>query len=135
MSSLVASDEKREVKHKIINMKVIGKLQPDVKLDTSSTLFKIYEPPAFVPIWFSRWWAVHNRKTDIMRISLLYEEVLKLLDDKNLDEQTKTQLISTLRDSITGLRNLKSTYQEDATCVSSIEYVIERISVRIDIKE
>tara|TARA_E500000331_G_C17213278_1_gene694718 strand:- start:627 stop:1031 length:405 start_codon:yes stop_codon:yes gene_type:complete len=134
MTTLVTSDEKREVKHKIINMKVIGKLQPDVKLDTSSTLFKIYEPPTFVPVWFSRWWAVHNRKTDVMRISLLYEEVLKLLEDKTLDPTTKSQLITTLKDSITGLHNLKSTYQEDATCVSSIEYVIERIGVKITTK-
>lgn len=131
MTSLVSSDENRDVKHKIINMKVIGKLQPDVKLDTSSTLFKIYEAPHFLPIWFSRWWAVHNRKTDLMRITLLYEEVLKILDDNDLEPNTKIQLVTTLKESITGLQNLKSTYQEDATCVSSIEYIIELINGKI----
>lgn len=127
MSSLVSHNEKRDIKNKIINMKVISKLQPDVKLDTGTTLFKIYEASGYIPIWFTRWWAVHNRKTDIARVILLYEEVLKILEENAVDEPTKTQLKSTLKDSITGLNNLKSTYQEDATCVSSIEYIIEKI--------
>lgn len=131
MTSLVSSKENRDVKHKIINMKVIGKIQPDVKIDTSSTLFKIYEAPTFMPVWIHRWWASHNRKTDLMRITLLYEEVLKILDDKDLESNTKTQLVTTLRESITGLQNLKGTYQEDATCVSSIEYIIELINGKI----
>ena len=108
MSSLVSHNEKRDIKNKIINMKVISKLQPDVKLDTGTTLFKIYEASGYIPIWFTRWWAVHNRKTDIARVILLYEEVLKILEENAVDEPTKTQLKSTLKDSITGLNNLKS---------------------------
>ena len=127
MASLVTNNEKKDIKNKIINMKVISKLQPDVKLDTAATFFKIYEPVAYIPVWFTRWWAVSNRKTDIARVTLLYEEVLKILEENSIDESTKKQLISTLKDSVTGLNNLKSTYQEDATCVSSIEYIIEKI--------
>tara|TARA_X000000950_G_C13737534_1_gene587026 strand:- start:77 stop:475 length:399 start_codon:yes stop_codon:yes gene_type:complete len=127
MTNLVTNNEKKDIKNKIINMKVISKLQPDVKLDTAATLFKIYEPVAYIPVWFTRWWAVSNRKTDIARVTLLYEEVLKILEENSIDEPTKKQLISTLKDSVTGLNNLKSTYQEDATCVSSIEYIIEKI--------
>ena len=33
-----------DIKNKIINMKVISKLQPHVRLDTSGSLFKIYQP-------------------------------------------------------------------------------------------
>lgn len=107
-------------------MKVISKLQPHVRLDTSSSLFKIYQPTAYMPVWIQRWWAVHNRKTDIARVSLLYDSVLKLAD-RGVEEDTKNTLIKALRESITGLNNLKTTYEDDITCVSSLEYIIERI--------
>lgn len=127
MSSLVeASKEQPDIKNLVINMKVISKLQPHVRLDTSSSLFKIYQPTAYMPVWIQRWWAVHNRKTDIARVSLLYDSVLKLAD-RGVEEDTKITLIKALRESITGLNNLKTTYEDDITCVSSLEYIIERI--------
>jgi hypothetical protein len=127
MSSLVeASKEQPDIKNLVINMKVISKLQPHVRLDTSSSLFKIYQPTAYMPVWIQRWWAVHNRKTDIARVSLLYDSVLKLAD-RGVEEDTKNTLIKALRESITGLNNLKTTYEDDITCVSSLEYIIERI--------
>ena len=127
MASLVADPkEPLDIKNKVINMKVISKLQPHVRLDTSSTLFKIYQPTAYMPVWIQRWWAVHNRKTDIARVSLLYDSVLKIAD-RGVEEDTKITLIKALRESITGLNNLKTTYEDDITCVSSLEYIIERI--------
>jgi len=107
-------------------MKVISKLQPHVRLDTSNVLFKIYQPSAYMPVWIQRWWAVHNRKTDIARVTLLYEQVLSIADN-GVEEDEKTQLKKALKESITGLNNLKITYEEDITCASSIEYIIERI--------
>ena len=126
MTSLV-SDNNDELKTKIINMKVISKLQPHVRLDTSQVLFKIYQPSTYMPVWIQRWWAVHNRKTDIARVTLLYEQVLDWAD-KGVEDDDKVQLKSALKDSIKGLNNLKITYEEDITCASSIEYIIERVS-------
>ena len=107
-------------------MKVISKLQPHVRLDTSSTLFKIYQPASYYPEWFQRWWAVHNRKTDISRVALLYEQVLKVADD-GVNDDDQVQLKKALKESITGLNNLKTTYEDDITCSASIEYIIESI--------
>jgi hypothetical protein len=126
MSSLVL-DSKDDIKTKIINMKVISKLQPHVRLDTSQVLFKIYQPSAYMPVWVQRWWAVHNRKTDIARVTLLYEQVL-LIAESGVEDDDKAQLRKALKESITGLNNLKITYEEDITCASSIEYIVERIS-------
>ena len=135
MASLVSDPkEPLDIKNKVINMKVISKLQPHVRLDTSSTLFKIYQPTAYMPVWIQRWWAVHNRKTDIARVSLLYDSVLKLAD-RGVEEDTKITLIKALRESITGLNNLKTTYEDDITCVSSLEYIIERIGPYITEEE
>jgi hypothetical protein len=108
-------------------MKVISKLQPHVRLDTSQVLFKIYQPNAYMPVWVQRWWAVHNRKTDIARVTLLYEQVLAKAEN-GVEDDDKKQLAKALKDSITGLNNLKITYEEDITCASSIEYIVERIS-------
>jgi hypothetical protein len=126
MASLV-TDNNDDIKTKIINMKVISKLQPHVRLDTSQVLFKIYQPSAYMPVWVQRWWAVHNRKTDIARVTLLYEQVL-LIAESGVEDDDKKQLAKALKDSIIGLNNLKITYEEDITCASSIEYIIERIS-------
>ena len=126
MSALASEGAKKDLKNKIINMKVIGKLQPHVRLDTSQALFKIYQPSSYMPIWIQRWWAVHNRKTDIARVSQLYENVLKIADT-GVEEDTKIQLKNALKESIGGLNNLKTTYEDDITCSASIEYIIDSI--------
>ena len=126
MATLASDGAKKDLKNKIINMKVIGKLQPHVRLDTSSALFKIYQPSAYMPVWIQRWWAVHNRKTDIARVSQLYEQVLKIAEH-GVEEDTKIQLKNALKESIGGLNNLKTTYEDDITCSASIEYIIDSI--------
>ena len=126
MATLVSEGVKKDLKNKIINMKVIGKLQPHVRLDTSQALFKIYQPNSYMPIWIQRWWAVHNRKTDIARVSQLYENVLKIAEH-GVEEDTKIQLKNALKESIGGLNNLKTTYEDDITCSASIEYIIDSI--------
>ena len=93
MATLVTDSAKKDLKNKIINMKVIGKLQPHVRLDTSSALFKIYQPSAYMPVWIQRWWAVHNRKTDIARVSQLYEQTLKMADNWDGDEDVKISFL------------------------------------------
>jgi hypothetical protein len=115
-----------DLKNKIINMKVISKLQPHVRLDTSGTLFKIYQPVSYQPIWFSRWWAQHNRSQDIARVTLLYQDIIKELEGEHKDQIKKA-----LKESINGLNNLKTTYEEDITCSASIEYIIELITPHI----
>ena len=126
MTSLVDDGIRKDLKNKIINMKVISKLQPHVRLDTSCVLFKIYQPNTYMPVWIQRWWAVHNRKTDIARVTLLYEQVLKVAEN-GVEDDDKLQLKNALKESITGLNNLKTTYEDDITCASSIEYIIDSI--------
>jgi hypothetical protein len=126
MASFVTETQHDDLKNKVINMKVISKLQPHVRLDTSSKLFKIYVPTAYMPVWVQRWWAVHNRKTDIARVTLLYEDVFKVAE-KGVEDDDKVLLMTALKESINGLNNLKTTYEEDITCAASIEYIIERI--------
>ena len=109
------------MKNHIINLKVISKLQPHVRLDTSGTLFKIYAPASYLPIWAQRWFASHNRKQDLARVTLLFDEVIDFIEKNAKNEQ----ILAALGDSINGLKNLKTTYEEDITSVSAIEYIME----------
>ena len=43
----------------------------------------------------------------------------------------KDQIKKALKESINGLNNLKTTYEEDITCSASIEYIIELITPHI----
>ncbi len=95
-------------------------MQPHVKLDTSSALFKINTSPHLCPEYVWRWWMVHNRKQDLARISLLFEESLK--------EKNDAQVVKALQEAKQGLNSLKTTYEEDATVVAMIEYIIENIN-------
>ena len=115
--------EPATLKNIIINLKIISKLQPHVRLDTSGTLFKIYQSGGYIPVWAVRWWAVHNRKQDLARVALLFEETFEYINNGGHDAQIRTAL----KDSIVGLRNLKTTYEEDITSVSSIEYIIDKL--------
>jgi hypothetical protein len=69
-----------------------------------------------------RWLASHNRKQDLARVTLLFDEVIDFIEKKG----SKNELIlAALGDSIVGLKNLKTTYEEDITSVSAIEYIME----------
>ena len=115
--------ESLQIKNTIINFKIISKLQPHMRLDTSSTLYKIYDTRGYIPIWAVRWWAGYNRKQDISRLSTLYEKAIEFIKSNEKIIQMKDAMTS----SISGLENLKITYEEDLTIVSNLEYIIESI--------
>ena len=118
------SEKEDTMKNHIINLKVISKLQPHVRIDTSGSLFKIYTPAAYLPTWAQRWFASHNRKQDLSRVTLLFEEVTLLLKNGCKSEQ----LVSALRESIVGLRNLKTTYELVLVPQHVLEYIIDHSS-------
>lgn len=115
--------ETLQIKNTIINFKIISKLQPHMRLDTSSTLYKIYDTRGIIPVWAVRWWSGYNRKQDISRLSTLYEKAIEFIKSNKEIIQMK----EAMKSSIPGLENLKVTYEEDLTIVSNLEYIIESI--------
>jgi hypothetical protein len=115
--------EALQIKNTIINLKIISKLQPHMRLDTSSTLYRIYDARGIIPIWAIRWWAGYNRKQDISRLSTLYEKAIEIARTNN----QLVQLSDAVKNSISGLENLKVTYEDDLTIVSNLEYIVELI--------
>jgi hypothetical protein len=123
------------MKEHIINLKVISKLKPHMRLDTSTTYFKVYSSEAWFGEWAIRWWSAHNRKKDIACVTQLYEECLKYIESNAKEEKSYEQVIKqvklALKNSLDGLENLKVTYEDDLTCVSSLEYIIECVNTNI----
>ena len=111
------------VKDTIINLMIISKLQPHIRLDTSGKLYKIYGNENIIGASFWRWWSGFNRKQDIARLSTLYDSAI---DYVHKHEEVK-QMSEALKSSISGLINLKKTYEDDLTIVSSIEYIIGQV--------
>jgi len=115
--------EALQIKNTIINLKIISKLQPHMRLDTSATLYKIYDTRGLIPTWAIRWWSGYNRKQDISRLSTLYEKAIEIITAN----EDLIQLSTSITSSINGLENLKVTYEDDLTIVSNLEYIIELI--------
>lgn len=85
----------------------------------------------------TRWYRGSNRNDTIQFMNLVFTKAYeindKLLEDKSEDSiQTLLRLNSDLKNSLTGLGNLKHTYSEDKLIQSEIDVMIDHIQVRLD---
>jgi hypothetical protein len=109
----------------LVNLKVISKLEPNIKLETDGILFKQVDWSIF-PEWARRWWYGQSRTIIINKIKQLYKNSFSIV--KNSDKVAKLRILKAVSDSINGLTNLKQTYSEDSTITSQIDVIIEDIN-------
>lgn len=111
----------------LINLKVLSKLRPHQRIDTTGALFRICSPAQSFWISIQRWWTGSRRSVDIARIQTLYE--------KAITEVTQTDdpsvVLAAMKDSLTGLDHFKTTYEGDSTSVANIEYIIDVVSATL----
>lgn len=110
----------------LINLKVLQSLNTNVRLDTTETLFRIHSTGSWVPSWMKRWWAQQSRITDIGRIQTLYQDAIKLVQDKH---EQSTRIQKYLVESLKGLKNLKTTYRNDPTVMALIDVILDSVNV------
>lgn len=110
----------------LINLKVLQSLNTNVRLDTTETLFRIHSTGSWVPGWWKRWWAQQSRITDIGRIQTLYQDAIKLVQDKH---EQSTRIQKYLVESLKGLKNLKTTYRNDPTVMALIDVILDSVNV------
>ena len=103
----------------LINSKVLAQLQPHMRINTSSDLFRVHSVQQWIPSWVTRWWLAQSRQRDIVRVHKMFEE--------NLSDDMDDQITSAVNSAIVGLKNLKLTYAEDTTAVAQIDVIIEMI--------
>jgi len=113
-----------EIENILINLRVLQSLPCHARLDTTAVLFRIHTQAAWVPTPIKRWWAAQNRVTDINRIRTVYSKAITHVESNSNDcERVKEYL----QQSLSGLKNLKTTYRNDVTTVALIDVVIDNV--------
>lgn len=111
----------------LINLKVLSKLRPHQRIDTTATLFRICSPTQSLWLSLTRWWSGARRSVDIARIQTLYEKAITEVTQTD----DATVILTAMRDSIVGLEHFKTTYEGDSTSVANIEYIIDVVSATL----
>ena len=116
----------------LVNLKVISKLEPSIKLETDGVLFTQVEWSLF-PEAIRRWWTNQSRQTTINKIKQTYKNSFALI--KGEDSTTKSRVLDAMRESLEGLKNLKQTYSGDNTITSQIDVMVEDINSILNVNE
>lgn len=107
----------------ILNLKIVSRVRAFDRLDTTSPIFRIRNASYLVPQWLYRWWTHSSRAHDVSRLEVLYKNAFDICssDDRGL-------IMNDLEQSLTGLKALSTTYEDDATIQSRIEVIIDGIN-------
>ena len=102
-----------------INLKVLGHLPVFSKLNTSSELFYMETSTFYNPIGLWRMLRGDNRKFTLKSIDNLIEKARLVLLSYN-NSALEYNLTKHLHNSMTGIINLKKTYENDPTTIASL---------------
>jgi hypothetical protein len=111
----------------LINLKVLSKLRPHQRIDTTASLFSICSPTQSIWLSITRWWTGARRTVDIARIQTLYEKAITEVTQTD----DATVILNAMKDSLVGLEHFKTTYEGDSTSVANIEYIIDVVSATL----
>ena len=145
-----------DIQECMTNLKILGRIEPKDKLEISDNTFYINKKERTQGL--KRWWSNGNRKETIKSLEEFIGKLFNTIDTiyntelsksnsgisnnyyTNLNskpdvfkQQNSNLLIAftnEINKSITGITNLKQTYKKDIGIVSSLEIIIEKLSVR-----
>ena len=106
----------------IINLKVIAAIQPNDKINTSDNFLNL-ESKNLLPQSIKRWWRGDDRNESLSRLDELITEALT---------RKHPIVIDNIKNTITGLNNLKNTYSKCIQTVARINTIIEKINTTLD---
>jgi len=145
----------------LTNLKILSRINVGDKLcyDTDNNKFLIDEWNYAQPLF--RWWAAEGRNSTVKSLEIFINTVFRTIDNiysneigeeggyENVNntyytnvtrsktvfqEANSTQLltfINEMRNAIGGISNLKQTYKDDVSTVSSLDIVVEKLNVRV----
>ena len=112
-----------------VNLKMLAILEPGQKLNTHGRLFTLTELRTIpLPQWLRRWLAGSSRRSNLMRVKELYAGALQRV-------QGNERLVTHLRNSLQGIRALRSTYSDDVTTVAQLDNLYEQVEQAINAGE
>ena len=106
----------------IINLKVIAAIQANDKINTSDNYLNL-ESKNLLPQSIKRWWRGDDRNESLSRLDEIITEALTKNDPIMIDN---------IKNTITGLNNLKNTYSKCIQTVARINTIIEKINNTIE---
>ena len=107
----------------ILNLKIVSRVRAFDRLDTTTQIFKIYNASFIIPQWVYRWWTRSSRAQDVTRLESLYKNAFEICDSDD-----RNMVINDLEQSLSGLKALSKTYEDDATTQSRIEVIMDHIA-------
>jgi hypothetical protein len=126
------TDHPRGTDNLMTSLKVLSQVKQNQKVATSEEVVRIENQDQ----WFSslrRWYNGESRERNIDSISRVIDTAisqLELLQQKDHSASTQVFLVrlrQELHNAITGLTNLRCTYDQDSVTRSRIDLLIERI--------
>ena len=155
---LSQSEINNTVTTSVTNLKILARIKTNNKLTYIDEQFVIDEWNYAQPI--RRWWSQESRQTTITKLEEFISELFNIIDtiydnefhendgvsssavndsyylpssnDAFQSENSSILLtfVTEIQNAIHGLNNLKHTYKQDITTVSSLEMIIEKLNVR-----
>ena len=102
----------------IVNLKVIGSIEPNQRINTNGNFLNI-EGITLVPQSVKRWWREDSR-----------DKCIKLIDQivQHAIANDTIEIQSALQNCIVGMENLKQTYSSCIQTKARLDTIIEKIS-------
>tara|TARA_B100000401_G_C52811750_1_gene724242 strand:- start:934 stop:1500 length:567 start_codon:yes stop_codon:yes gene_type:complete len=158
-SSMSASELDHKTDYCLTNLKILAKIKVGDKLCFDDTLqhFSLDEWSYTQPL--TRWWSSEGRKSTIKSLDEFIAAVFLTIDNiysnevsevyngventyysrmatsNHVFKEENTNLllsfVTELRNAISGINNLKQTYNTDVGTVSALDIIIEKMNVRV----
>ena len=116
MSFYLNDSHGKQMEDIIINLRVIGCLEPYQRLHTRQTHFRIYEHK-ILPEWIVRWLDGATRRSDFGRIRDIFMTANDNRDYPGMEDQ--------INKARHGLESLKKTYENDQTMQARIDTLMD----------
>ncbi len=125
------TDHPRGTENLMTSLKVISQVKQNEKVATMEEVVRIEDPNA----WFKslrRWYNSESREKNIESISRIIDTAFSQLELLQQKRSTSNQIFMVrlqqeLNNAISGLTNLRCTYEHDSVTRSRIDLLIERI--------
>lgn len=130
-----SSKNKERLDLLFVNLKVLSKIEEKQKVYTERDELILDDGIAYKQI-FLRWFYNENRKKTLYKIKEIIRDGISYGHDittseNNIDLDAITFLVHELEGALEGIRKLKSTYVDDKTLTSKIEYEMELLDRNI----
>jgi hypothetical protein len=118
-----------DIKNTLVNLKIIGQLDNNMKLNTRNKIFIIDENTWTQGLY--RLARRDDRECTLREIGLLIRDVSCIVNSLNENESiyeiSEDELNEYIQNGITGLNKLRETYNLDKTTTARLEYEIETL--------